>query len=246
VARFLAIRRQVPKCAMKLNTFATVLVAVSVNLTAAAGSALYFYSSPGSWVGQGQALALSSANGDIFLVLSETGFVNVLINSATWNLELGTADGAPFAIGTYLNAQRSGPQPGMPFMEFSGDGRGDDIDTGWFDVLAVTQTGGVITSMAVDFVQYDEGDVNNWVRGFFRYNSAIPVPEPIVSSLFFISILLFFILRSLFNTLLEPTESILMQTEGEKIQRRRVQFLVVGQHERIMRFNTKFGTGDSL
>jgi hypothetical protein len=74
-------------------------------------------------------------------------------------------------------------------MEFAGEGRGNDIDTGWFNVLAVTQSGGVITSMAVDFVQYDEGDVNNWVRGAFRYNSAIPVPEPCVSALLAIGLL---------------------------------------------------------
>lgn len=154
-----------------------------MNLTVSAQSILYFTSSPGSWVGRGQTLTLSSAQGDNFLVLSETGFVNVLINSATWNLELGTADGSPFAVGTYTNAQRAGPQPGIPQMVFSGESRGDDVDTGWFDVLEVTQSGGVISSMAVNFLQYDEGITNNWVSGAFRYNSDIPVPEPSVSAL---------------------------------------------------------------
>lgn len=150
---------------MKTNVIATILIAASTSLTAMAQSLVYFTSSPGSWVGQGQTMTFSPTNGNPILVLSETGFVNVLIDGGFWDLELGTPDGSAFAVGLYPYS-----------VIFGGDGRGDDFATGWFDVLEVTQTGGVINPMAADFVYYDEGLTNNWVRGSFRYNSDVPVP----------------------------------------------------------------------
>src|SRR5258707_15222717 len=97
---------QVLTRSLKWSLFAAALVAWNVTCVVSAQTFLYFTSSPGSWVGQGQTLTLSPTNSFGILVLSETGFVNVLIEGATWgNLRLGTADGSAFTPGLYQNAQ---------------------------------------------------------------------------------------------------------------------------------------------
>lgn len=166
-----------PKRIMKLNKFAMLfIVAASLNLLARAASTLYFTSSQSSWIGRGQTVNLSSAQGIHFSAHSESGHtLFAFINSDAWELSLSTGDGSPFAVGTYTNTQRFGFQPGMPVMEFTGSNRYADLLNGWFNVLSVTQSNGSITSMAVDFLQCDEGSTSNWVRGAFRYNSDYPV-----------------------------------------------------------------------
>jgi hypothetical protein len=69
--------------------------------------------------------------------------------------------------------------PSAPGLDFSGDGRGDNTLTGYFNVLEIQYgSGNSIVSFAADFVQYDEGHMDWWNQGSIRFNSSLPIPEP--------------------------------------------------------------------
>jgi hypothetical protein len=136
----------------------------------------YFTSSPSAWIGSGQTLT----------------FTNVSANR-TFNLGVYT-DSVRFSAGGYelvivgpnLTLARVGYYPGAtrwPFMDsgagmaMTAPGRGNNTLSGWFNVLqADYQTNGQVAAFAVDFVQYDEGNLAKWNRGSIRYNSSIPAP----------------------------------------------------------------------
>jgi hypothetical protein len=86
--------------------------------------------------------------------------------------------------GEYDNAARwpfeATTQPGLSFINW-GEGRGDNTLSGYFDVLNIQYSSGVVVSAAIDFVQYDETINTWWNFGSLRYNSDLPitpVPEP--------------------------------------------------------------------
>jgi hypothetical protein len=144
-----------------------------------AATFFYFTSATGSWIGQGQTLTLT----DNFSV------------KRTYNLGVYT-DSVRFSAGGYalvivgprLTLAQVGFYPGAtrwPFMgdgsgmAFSGPGRANNTLTGWFNVLqADYDETGQVAAFAVDFVQYDEGNLTKWGRGSIRFNSDIPAPGP--------------------------------------------------------------------
>ena len=145
-----------------------------------ADSALYFTSSPTSWVGQGQTKLFDSPITDFSTTRQVNAVGLVFDNQTDWYyLYLIGPDSTQPTAGFYPNATRwpfNGSGPGLSFF---GDGRGDNTLTGYFNILeAKYDTSGNVTSFAVDFMQYDEGVTANWVSGSFRYNSSIPIPEP--------------------------------------------------------------------
>jgi len=82
-------------------------------------------------------------------------------------------------IGFYPGATRWPFMGSGPGMAFTSPGRGDNTLTGWFNVLqADYDVSGQPAAFAVDFVQYDEGNVTRWNRGSIRFNSDIPAPGP--------------------------------------------------------------------
>ncbi len=161
------------------------LCSLFTNESLQADCILYFTSSPTSTVGQGQTLTLTSPT---------TTFSGYYINEAFkrevslqagptgsgYNLLLCGPDRSLPTVGFYPNATR------FPFMgsgaglSFSGNYRGDNTLTGFFNVLQADY-GPYSTdlSFAVDFTQYSQGVQANWLIGSFRYNSDIPIiPEP--------------------------------------------------------------------
>lgn len=138
-----------------------------------------FTSAPGSWIGQGQTLTLT----------------NNFSVTRTYNLGAYT-DSVRFSAGGYelvvvgprLTLAQVGFYPGAtrwpfmgdgPGMAFSGPGRGNNTLTGCFNVLQADYDGtGQVAAFAVDFVQYDEGNLTKWGRGSIRFNSDIPAPGP--------------------------------------------------------------------
>jgi hypothetical protein len=64
-------------------------------------------------------------------------------------------------------------------MAFTGPGRANNTLTGYFNVLQAVYTNGQPAAFAVDFLQYDEGNLTWWNRGSIRYNSDIPAPGPL-------------------------------------------------------------------
>jgi hypothetical protein len=152
-----------------------------INEPIMAANTLYFTSSPGSWVGQGQTETFTSPT---------TAFsAQRLFNNA---VELSFDDGQDWYYLNIVGPSSTSPIVGFypdatrwPFngsgsgLSFYGDGRGDNTLTGYFNVLqADYDISGNVVSFAVDFTQYDECVKANWVSGSFRYNSNIPIPEP--------------------------------------------------------------------
>jgi len=151
-----------------------------INRPLKATNILYFTSAPGSWVGRGQTLTLTSPT-SAFSVHSYIDGVSLRVDDQNryYRLELGGPESTVPTIGFYPNATRFGFNGSGPGLDFSTTGRGDNTLTGYFNVLqADYDLSGNIMSFAVDFTQYDEGVKANWVSGSFRYNSNIPVPEP--------------------------------------------------------------------
>jgi hypothetical protein len=91
-----------------------------------------------------------------------------------------------WGVGLYLNATR------FPFnlsyyptysatngLSFTGNGRGDNMLTGEFQVLEASYSDlGVVQTFAADFIQNDEGNIYNSDYGSIRYNSSIPIDVP--------------------------------------------------------------------
>jgi hypothetical protein len=86
-------------------------------------------------------------------------------------------NGAPLAVGNYPNAGNT-PSTTNPWITFGAFGSSCS-QTGSFDVLQIGYgAGNTISSLAIDFEVYDFGLAAEWSQVSFRYNSAIPIPEP--------------------------------------------------------------------
>jgi len=168
-------------------TVLAVLGAFSSLHRAHATDIFYFTSSPGSWIGAGQTITLSSPSTSF----SASRYYDQGAYSDAVTLSAGGYDfyvvEPNYTLPTvgFYNATRwpfMGTGAGMALLS---PGRGDNTLTGWFNVLqADYDSGGNVVSFAVDFLQNDEGNTANWVSGSWRYNSTIPVPEPSGAALF--------------------------------------------------------------
>jgi hypothetical protein len=136
-------------------------------------------SAPGAWIGAGQTLSFSN------VTASRTGSLGAYTDSVHLS-----ANGYELTlVGPALTLAQAGFYPAAtrwpfmgagPGMELAAPGRANNTLTGCFNVLqAEYDVTGQVAAFAVDFVQYDEGNINNWNRGSIRYNSNIPVPGPL-------------------------------------------------------------------
>jgi hypothetical protein len=174
---------------------------VGIAAPASAITALYFESSPNSFVGQGQTTLITPADGYTFVASLHPqlfGFDADLLASFSsptapsyWQLFLtGPFKSIPLP-GTYVGAQREGfESPGHPGLDFTGDFRGNNTLTGSFTVLEAVYGGQSVAggsipiqAFAVDFIQFDEGKPDAEIFGSWRFNSSIPltihgVPAP--------------------------------------------------------------------
>lgn len=161
---------------------------------------LYYTSSSSSWVGHGETVIITPSDGFNFNVFRNFDhgpsfwitdyFTNPdFWSTRSWALDFAAPLGRLLQVGQYLNATRFGFQSlDVPGLSFTGNGRGDNQNTGYFDVLEISYgTGGEFSSFAADFTQFDENNTNWWNRGSIRFNSSIPlisVPEPHSLALF--------------------------------------------------------------
>jgi hypothetical protein len=176
----------------KLSIFEFIIIIIlSTTFFSQAADILYFTSSSTNWIGGGATLTLTSPT-TTFLALRESedeGFsangVRLWANPYSgYQLALVCPNHTLPTVGFYSNATR------FPFMDsgaglfFAGNGRGNNTITGYFDVLEANyDINGNVSSFAVDFMQYDDGNKANWLSGSFRYNSNVPIPEPATLSL---------------------------------------------------------------
>ena len=172
--------RAVNKPTQLLGSTLCVFMLVCSASTFAGQNILYYLSQPGDWVGQGQEVTFTGADGSFSSPPTIPNSARVVVKAPNgmqlFSLDLGTADGASFQPGAYENAVRAGSQgPGRPGLDFSANGRGCISVTGRFDLLEfVRDANGAITQLAVNFEQHCEGAVPT-LFGQIRFNSDVPV-----------------------------------------------------------------------
>lgn len=156
------------------------LAVINSIAVAQTSSYLYYFSSDGDYIGQGQEQTLSSTDGTVTASASGANdSVSFSWDGASifWNLVLKTANDVVLAIGNYEDAVRAVASTTNPGLDFSGDGRGCNTLAGRFVVYEVTFAGpGNVTSYAADFEQHCEV-VGPALLGRVRYNSAVPFDE---------------------------------------------------------------------
>jgi len=147
--------------------------------TFAGQNILYYSSQAGDWIGQGQEVRFTGADG-AFTVDAYSDSHGLRANFITpgwthsWFLNIGTADYSVLQAGAYESAQRA-PSAGHPQLDFWGDGRGCNTSTGRFDVLEIVRdASGAVTQLAVNWEQHCNGIVPA-LFGQIRYNSDVPV-----------------------------------------------------------------------
>lgn len=108
---------------------------------------------------------------------------NFSFAAPTYDPATNTNDGQPLSVGMYTGAQRFPfNSPTKPGISVSGNGRGNNSQTGWFNVLEIAyDDAGNLSKFAVDFKQFDESNKTVGLYGSMRFNSSIAitaVPEP--------------------------------------------------------------------
>ena len=160
---------------------------VGFSAPANATSFLFFESSPESWVGQGQTLFATPDDGYEFTAAPNyDNGVNFSViypgYSNWWYLNISAPFDQPLSVGLYENATRWPFQsPDAPGLSFYGNGRGNNRNLGFFEVLEANYDPlGTVQSFAVNFTQYGEENLNKWINGQLRFNSSVPLttPEP--------------------------------------------------------------------
>jgi hypothetical protein len=163
-------------------------------------TALYYFSEPGDWIGQGETVWVTPADGfDFGVSRNFDNGVSFSINNFNdptvpfqdqqwWYLDFAAPFDAELAVGAYEGATRFPFQDiSEPGLSFSGNGRGCNTLTGRFDILEVSYAaGGDVQQFAANFEQHCEGG-DPALFGQIRYNSTVtvdPVPLPAAVWLF--------------------------------------------------------------
>jgi hypothetical protein len=178
------------------------LISLAFSLTCTIASAmpadLLYYTGNGYTAG-GRTDTISSDNGFQFSVNSfGTNAAEFFISDFATNpdfqhtqffiLDLAAPAATSLHVGLFSGATRFPFQaPSDPGLWFAANGRGDNQDTGFFEILELSFGSNQLTSLAVNFVQNDENGFLGQTSGRLRYNSDVPlfavVPEPGTSAL---------------------------------------------------------------
>lgn len=143
----------------------------------AAVTSIVLNSEPGDYIGGGQTLVFVEGDGSFTAISHPNGSgVSVSFNTPTyshwWYLDFAAPDLQPLAVGSYNGAVRYPFQgAGVPGLSVSGDGRGCNQLTGFFDVHElVLGAGNEVLSFRATFEQHCEGSAPA-LRGEVRYNA---------------------------------------------------------------------------
>jgi hypothetical protein len=133
-------------------------MAVSAALCLTGGSVLYLDGDPGAYIFSGmqttQVTLWSPINGDADTFWFES-------SPADWAIAFSSQQlGQPLAVGRYDNAMRHPfESAGHPGLDISGNGRGCNMETGWFEIESISggpaNTG--FTELTATFEQHCEG-----------------------------------------------------------------------------------------
>lgn len=161
---------------------------------------VYLVSDPGSYVGGGIGApsvtwvhgldgvfyggpSYGSFDRGVRVGYNDGNYWNFEFAAPTYDPATNTNDGQPLKVGLYTGAQRFPfNSPTKPGISISGNGRGNNTQTGWFNVLEIAyDDAGTLNKFAVDFKQFDESNETIGLYGSLRFNSSIAitaVPEP--------------------------------------------------------------------
>lgn len=157
-----------------------------------AGTVLYYTSTPGSWVGDGETATVTPATNFGFDFLARQNFDNGVSffiddfdqnpdfqSTRWWFLDFAAPNDTTLAPGLYLGATRFPFQePNEPGLSFGGNGRGNNMQTGYFRVFEIQlDSSGVVITFAADFLQFDETQTVDYSWGSIRFNSPVPITE---------------------------------------------------------------------
>lgn len=184
-----------------------ILAALSFTLLFCAGPAyanlattakVYLKGEPGSWVSgavgspeatwthgiEGIFSATTNFDKGVSVSYQDGNYWSFDFAAPTYDPITNTNDGQPLGVGLYNKATRFPfNSPTKPGINISGNGRGNNQQSGWFNVLEISYGLNGINAFAVDFRQYDESltQTGPSLYGSLRFNSSIPltpVPEP--------------------------------------------------------------------
>jgi len=205
-AKFIQATMRLKAASVSAIALASSLFVTSASAVMANSAEVYLKADAGSWVGGAiggptadwvhgvDGVFYGYPNYGNFLRGVEIGYTG----DATWTFEFAapsynrktnTNDGQLLQVGLYKNAERFPfNSPTKPGIDISGNGRGNNTESGWFEVLQISyDTSGNLDQFAVDFKQFDEGNTTVGLYGSLRFNSDIPidtsftpsaVPEP--------------------------------------------------------------------
>jgi hypothetical protein len=159
---------------------------------------IYFTSTPGSWIGQGQTLTINEVTASRYY--DQGAYTNaVILRGGGYELDLVEPNHSLPTVGYFDNVTRWAFNGDGAGMWFTAPGRGDNQISGWFDVLEATYSpvDGSVESFAVNFQQYDETSTTEWTMGAIRYNSSLPInaPEPSSAALVLVGVTGLFLAR---------------------------------------------------
>ncbi|MES9834064.1 MAG: hypothetical protein ABW139_17645 [Candidatus Thiodiazotropha sp. DIVDIV] len=166
---------------MKFQSIIFPLFAVA-SATLHAETTVTLNSDAGDYIGQGESYVYTDENAVIQYSRNYDNGITVRINnlpddpSNWWTFNIAAPGNAEIQPGIYENATRFPFQDvDVPGLSFSGNGRGCNTLTGWFEVYDVSydESGGV-ESLNVDFEQHCEGG-SSALHGSINFNTTTPL-----------------------------------------------------------------------
>lgn len=164
---------------IRILTFVLTILVLTATVSAQV-TALRINSDSGDWIGQGQSISLTPADGS-FSAYGMMGSPSADVSFAGqagefWSLRFAAPSGRALTVGIYSGAVRLYQQTlDQPGMDISGEGRICTTLTGSFTVLEISY--GIdeyITSFDAIFEQYCDGSTAA-LRGEIRYNAHLGV-----------------------------------------------------------------------
>jgi hypothetical protein len=122
---------------------------------------LAFDGDPGDYISGGRPHSYSTDAQDRFSVNGNDGYLSVSVtghDGAWWTLDLAAPSGEKLAARKYLDAHRYPFQGSGPGLNISGDGRGCNQLTGWFEIQKLVRgPNGYVEALDATYVQHCEG-----------------------------------------------------------------------------------------
>lgn len=152
----------------------TAYASIQLNIIPKTQYILAYVSQAGDWIGQGQSVVYTNADGNFSLSPADNlNHIELSFDSNTWwSLDFAGVQDTPLAVGKYTGATRWPFQsPTTPGLSFSGDGRGCNELYGEFEIYELETQGSAITKLAADWTQYCESLNSPPLHGVVRFNS---------------------------------------------------------------------------